>query len=180
MTENVIIQSASHQLTVWHDKIMFHLSRYTLYITQSHVLARNQMYASRENVTTFVMRWYIYGILLHLQKPMAPVNVTTHHKCINGTVMPFWIRNWYLLTPIRYRLKMCVTIDIYMHISNCCWSTLSGISRLSPLPDYYIYGVFQWKLKIEMATNVITQHTLHRLSGHPTQYNPSSRNTHYI
>ena len=64
-------------------------SCYTLYITQSHVLARNQMYASRENVTTFVMRWYIYGMLLHLQKPMAPVNVTTHHKCINGKVATY-------------------------------------------------------------------------------------------
>ena len=69
---------------VWYDNIMFHLSRYTLYITQSHVLARNQMYVSRENVTTFVMRWYIYGMLLHLQTSMAPVNVATHHKCING------------------------------------------------------------------------------------------------
>ena len=68
---------------------MFHLSRYTLYITQSHVLARNQMYESRENVTTFVMSWYIYGMLLHLQKPMAPVNVTTHHKCINGKVATY-------------------------------------------------------------------------------------------
>ena len=74
---------------VWHDKIMFPLSRYTLYITQSHVLARNQMYVSRENFTTFVMRWYIYGMLLHLQKPMAPVNVTTHHTYINGKVMPY-------------------------------------------------------------------------------------------
>ena len=74
---------------VWHDKIMFHLSRYTLYITQSHVLARNQMYVSRENVTPFVMRWYIYGMLLHLQKPMAPGNVTTHHKCINGKVATY-------------------------------------------------------------------------------------------
>ena len=159
---------------------MFHLSRYTLYITQSHVLARNQMYVSRENVTTFVTRWYIYGMLLHLQKPMAPVNVQLIINVSMGKLCHIWIRNWYLLTPIRYRLKMCVTIDIYMHSSNCSWSTLSGISRPPPLQGYYIYGVFQWKLMIEMATNVRTQHTLHRLSGHPTQFTPSSRNTHYI
>ena len=47
---------------------------------------KNQIYVWRENVTTFVMSWYIYGMLLHLQKTMAPVNITTPHKCINGKV----------------------------------------------------------------------------------------------
>ena len=74
---------------VSHDKIMFYLSRCALYTTPYDVLSRNQMSVSRGNVTTFLMSWCIYGKLLHLQKPKASVNVTTHHKCINGKVATY-------------------------------------------------------------------------------------------
>ena len=42
------------------------------------------MYAPpRRNVTKFMMSYYIYGKLLRLEKCVAPVNVATHHNCIN-------------------------------------------------------------------------------------------------
>ena len=93
-----------------------------------NVLPQNQIYVWRENVTTFVMSWYIYGMLIHLQKPMAPVNVTTHHKCINGKKLQYivWFVtdiHWYQLDinqtsmscvsiSIRYQTVICVKIDV--------------------------------------------------------------------
>ena len=122
-----------------------------------NVLPQNQIYVWREYVTTFVMSWYIYGMLIHLQKPMAPVNVTTHHKCINGKKLQYivWFVtdiHWYQLDinqtsmscvsiSIRYQTVICVRIDINVHIRNCL-RKIYQISCLYREPGYYIYGLF--------------------------------------
>ena len=51
---------------------------------QSHGWNTHQCYVVTWKVTTFMTSCYIYGNLLHLQKYMAPVNVVTSHKYING------------------------------------------------------------------------------------------------
>ena len=76
--------------------------------------------------------WYIYGKLLHLQTPIVPVNVATHHKCINRKKLQYivWFVtdiHWYQLDinqtsmscvsiSIRYQTVICVRIDINVHI----------------------------------------------------------------
>ena len=57
MAENAVTQRiyCIYSYAVTGDKIMYHISPYSLYIITSNVLARNQMYVSRGIVATLVM-----------------------------------------------------------------------------------------------------------------------------
>ena len=88
---------------------------------------------------------------------VAPVNVVTYHKCINGKKLQYivWFVtdiHWYQLDinqtsmscvsiSIRYQTAICVRIDINVHIRNCR-RKIYQISWLYRQPGYYIYGVF--------------------------------------
>ena len=80
MTENVITQSASHQLKgcMTRQNHVSLITLYTLYHPITSACTKSNVCIERKNVTTFVMRWYIYGVLLHLQKTYGP------RKCYNS------------------------------------------------------------------------------------------------
>ena len=74
----------------------------------------------KTNVTTLMGSWYIYGELLHLDKCMTPVNVTTHRQCPNGELQNIWNRHWYVSISFRYQTVICVRIDIKVYTRNSC------------------------------------------------------------
>ena len=71
-------QAIPHNLTHRHaTRITFSMTPFTVFCAKSNACMKT-------NLTTFIVGWCIYGNLLHLDKCMVSVNVTTHHKCING------------------------------------------------------------------------------------------------
>ena len=70
--------------TTPHHLIQHHTSCITLKITPHTEFHAKSNVCIKTNVTTFMGRWYVYGKLLHSEKCMAPVNVTTHPQCTNG------------------------------------------------------------------------------------------------
>ena len=64
--------------------IQHHTSRITLSMTPLPEFHTKSNVCIKTNVTTFMGSWYTYGKLLHLEKCMAPVFVTTHPQCANG------------------------------------------------------------------------------------------------
>ena len=94
-TVNVTTQHRLHQLYHHpHNLFKHHTSRITLNITPLPEFHTKSNVCIKTNVTTFMGSWYNYGKLLHLEKCMAPVNVTTHPHCTNGKPQNVSSRNW--------------------------------------------------------------------------------------
>ena len=95
MTVNVITQHRLHQLYHHpHNLFQHHTSRITLNMTPLPEFHAKSNVCIKTNVATFMGSWYIYGKLLHWEKCMVPINVTTHPQCTNGKSQNVWSRNW--------------------------------------------------------------------------------------
>ena len=106
---------------------------------------------------------YIHGQLIHLERCMAPVDVTTHPQCTNGKSQNVSSRNWkFSISDIKRRF-------VSKSISTCILGTV--VVRKSMKYDGYTYSQVTTFMNNEMAENVVTQSTLHQLIGCTTRLN---------